>query len=61
MFSRKSTCVLLVLLLLLIAVTARTQKMRRIATGVWGGEHIKMKVGAKSATIEYDCANGGIN
>lgn len=35
--------------------------MRHISTGLWGGPHISMKVGAKSATIEYDCANGVIN
>ena len=35
--------------------------MRHISTGVWGGQHISMKVGAKSATIEYDCANGVID
>ena len=35
--------------------------MRRISTGMWGGQHISMKVGAKSATIEYDCANGVID
>ena len=34
--------------------------MQRIPTGTWGGEHINMKVGAKSATIEYDCATGVI-
>ena len=34
--------------------------MRHISTGLWGGEHIRMKVGARSATIEYDCANGVI-
>lgn len=34
--------------------------MRRIPTGTWGGQHINMKVGAKSATIEYDCASGTI-
>src|ERR1044072_1457608 len=61
MFLHNSKCVLLVLLLAMIAVTARTQKMRRIAQGVWGGEHISMKVGAKSATIEYDCATGVID
>ena len=35
--------------------------MKRIATGVWGGQHINIKVGAKSATIEYDCATGVID
>ena len=61
MFLDKSTCVLLVLLVAMIGVTARTQKMRRIAQGAWGGEHISMKVEAKSATIEYDCASGVID
>jgi len=61
MLCHKSIGVLLVVSLLLVSVGAKTQKMRHIATGVWGGEHINMKVGAKSATIEYDCANGVIN
>ena len=34
--------------------------MQRIPTGTWGGQHISMKVGAKSASIEYDCATGAI-
>ena len=61
MSCHKGIRVLLVVSLLLVSVSAKTHKMRRIATGVWGGEHIKMKVGAKSATIEYDCANGVIS
>ena len=61
MFLYKSTYVFLVLTLAMIVVTERAQKMGRIAQGVWGGEHISMKVGAKSATIEYDCANGVID
>lgn len=47
-------------LLLLISVTAKIQKMQRIPTGVWGGQHINLVVGEKSATIEYDCASGVI-
>jgi hypothetical protein len=35
--------------------------MQRIPTGVWGGQHINIEVGEKSATIEYDCASGVIN
>jgi len=50
----------LVLLALLTSVAAGTQKMQRIATGEWGGQHIAIQVGAKSATIEYDCASGVI-
>ena len=58
MFCQKGTCILL-LGLLLMSFTAK--KPQRIATGVWGGQHINMKVGANSATIEYDCASGVIN
>jgi hypothetical protein len=58
MFFKKST-VIVVFLLPVCAVMA--QKMNRIATGVWGGPHISIKVGAKSAAIEYDCAKGVID
>jgi hypothetical protein len=58
MFYQKSIFVL-VLGVLLMSVTA--MKPQRIATGVWGGQHINIKVGAKSATIEYDCASGVID
>ena len=61
MYLPKSISALVVLLLLVTFVAARTQKMKRIATGVWGGQHINIKVGAKSATIEYDCATGVID
>ena len=49
--------VLLVSLGLLISM----MNMQRIPTGVWGGQHIHIDVGEKSATIEYDCASGVIN
>ena len=49
--------VLLVSLVLLISM----MKMQRIPTGVWGGQHINIDVGEKSARIEYDCANGVID
>src|ERR1700741_4329383 len=58
MFCQKGTCILL-FGLLLMSITAK--KRQRIATGVWGGQHINMKVGASSATIEYDCASGVIH
>jgi hypothetical protein len=35
--------------------------MQRISTGSWGGPHIRIEVGPRSATIEYDCANGTID
>lgn len=61
MFWQKSVRVLLVFLLLIISVTAKTQRMQRIARGVWGGQHINIEVRQKSATIEYDCASGVID
>src|SRR5215467_4906952 len=61
MLRRNCIGVLVVLMLLMISATARIQKMRHISMGMWGGQHISMKVGTKSATIEYDCANGVID
>jgi hypothetical protein len=61
MFCKKRARVLLIIGLLLISVTAKAWSMQRIATGIWGGQHINIKVGAKSATIEYDCASGVID
>ena len=61
MYCEKSVRVLLVLLVFFISVTAKSQNMQRIPTGVWGGQHINIEVGEKSATIEYDCASGVIN
>ena len=52
--------VVLVFVVLFISVAAKTQNMQRIPTGVWGGQHINIEVGEKSATIEYDCASGVI-
>jgi hypothetical protein len=48
-------------MLLTISAAARIQKMQLISKGLWGGQHISMQVGAKSATIEYDCATGVID
>jgi len=60
MFKRHHLLVLIVVLLTVCSVIAGTRKMQSIPTGNWGGQHINMKVGAKSATIEYDCATGVI-
>jgi len=48
------------LVLLLVTPTLGKRRKQRIAGGQWGGQHIRMDVGATSATIEYDCANGSI-
>lgn len=31
-----------------------------VSEGVWGGEHIRLEVSGKSATLEFDCAHGKI-
>lgn len=37
-----------------------TEKIDRVASGVWGGQHIRMQVTESGARIEYDCAHGTI-
>src|SRR2546423_10461586 len=64
MFWRNRNKLLLVISLVLLIVPAaasRPRKMQRLLTGAWGGPHIRMDVGSRSATIEYDCANGTID
>ena len=55
------TRLLQIFIVSLISVSAMTQSTKRIPAGVWGGPHINIEVGEKSATIEYDCASGVIN
>ncbi|HYX41875.1 MAG TPA: hypothetical protein VE821_09275 [Pyrinomonadaceae bacterium] len=65
----KLTVALFALFLLTLAVEGRPHrrhKMKhppkqvstRVATGVWGGEHVRLQVTDDGATIEYDCAHG---
>ena len=49
-----------VLGLMFVISCAGVAEMQRIPTGIWGGEHINIEVGEKSASIEYDCAHGMI-
>jgi len=35
-------------------------RMKGLRVGLWGGEHIRMEVNERGATIEYDCAHGMI-
>lgn len=62
MFAPKSvyTWVVLCLLLLCAVVLVYSRMVERIPRGEWGGLHISMNVGERSATIEYDCAHGEI-
>ena len=36
-------------------------RTRRLPTGTWGGQHISMKVTARTVSIEYDCAHATID
>lgn len=57
MYLLKGIGVVLVGLLMSALMAQNTQ---RIASGVWGGPHISIDVGSRSARIEYDCAHGSI-
>ena len=64
MFSLNACRLLLGLsLVVLIAgpAVSKPRKAQRLATGPWGGPHIRIEVGARSASIEYDCASGAIS
>lgn len=63
MFSANARRFVLMLSLVLVvggSAAAKPRKMR-LATGPWGGLHIRIDVGPGSATIEYDCASGTID
>jgi hypothetical protein len=60
MFKKYHIPVLIIVLLAVCFAIAEAGNMQSIPTGNWGGQHINMKVGAKSARIEYDCASGVI-
>ena len=34
---------------------------RRVAVGLWGGEHVRMVVSDVGARLEYDCASGTVD
>jgi hypothetical protein len=64
MFCRNRNRLLVILSLVLLivsSVASRPRKMQRLSTGTWGGAHIRIDVQPRSATIEYDCANGTID
>ena len=46
------------------AVACRTPTMDdsdRLASGIWGGDHIQLNIESAGATTEYDCAHGTID
>lgn len=60
--TRKNLVVIICIVLVAGSSSAGVpNRKQRIRRGVWGGLHIRMEVAARSASIEYDCANGAIN
>ena len=47
-------------ILILLPILANAQS-RRVLSGQWGGDHIRIMVKGDTATIEYDCATGVID
>ena len=47
-------------LLFCAALLVYSRMVQRMPKGEWGGIHIHMNVGDRSATIEFDCAHGEI-
>ncbi|HEY6230610.1 MAG TPA: hypothetical protein VIW64_05055 [Pyrinomonadaceae bacterium] len=41
--------------------SSNPRKPQRLASGTWGGMHIRLNVEARAATVEYDCASGTID
>lgn len=59
--NRKNLVVIICVVFVAGASTAAVpSRMRRIRSGLWGGPHIRMEVAARSASIDFDCANGAI-
>jgi hypothetical protein len=38
-----------------------SENVQPLASGTWGGAHIRLDVGERGATLEYDCAHGTID
>jgi hypothetical protein len=55
-----AVAILSLVLLLAATVESKGRKKHRLATGIWGGQHLRIEVGTNSAAIEYDCAKGTI-
>ena len=42
------------------AGSASSGGKNKLATGTWGGDHVRADVSDKGASIEFDCASGAI-
>jgi hypothetical protein len=52
--------IVMCVLLMNLPVSAELKK-RKLATGVWGGQHISFAVSTKGVKIEFDCAHATID
>jgi len=41
--------------------TASPEKLEKVKNGLWGGQHIRLEVTDRGASIEYDCAHSTID
>jgi hypothetical protein len=60
MFARRALFVVSLVILMAMSTLSTPKKMPRFVTGTWGGQHIRMHVSQRSASVEFDCANGAI-
>ena len=60
----RSRPIFLLLVIVSLSCTASSlatpRNVRRLATGSWGGPHIRIAVQGNNASVEFDCANGVI-
>ena len=63
MYAPKSPYIAMIagLMLLSGAALVYSRIMQGMPRGDWGGAHISLNVGDRSATVEYDCAHGEIH
>ena len=55
-------CLCIALICGLITIPAQANSLlKSVPTGLWGGEHIRLAVTEKGATVEYNCAAGKID
>ena len=47
-------------ILMIMSSFSNPSTTQRVETGTWGGRHIRMEVAERSASVEFDCANGSI-
>ena len=50
--------IIAITILMSLAVTLQAQRNGRLSSGVWGGDHIQLKVSKRRAAVEFDCAHG---